>query len=174
MVQSDPSCPDIAAAHAVVIDAFYFFFRRHIDEKQNFNFGKIDEKQFEWLKQKLSEISKDHFICLVSHIPILSICSGLFFNKTEVNGDLIIKRNLMHSDFFELKKLFNEYTNIKTCLSGHIHLQDEVHYHNISYFCNGAISGNWWKGSFQEFDPAYAIFEFYEDGTFKREMKNFG
>lgn len=80
----------------------------------------------------------------------------------------------MHTDFFELKKLFNEYTNIKTCLSGHIHLQDEVHYHNISYFCNGAISGNWWKGSFQEFGPAYAIFEFYEDGTFKREMKNFG
>lgn len=136
--------------------------------------GKIDEMQFEWLKKKLSEIPKNDFICLVSHIPILSICSGLFFNKTEDNGDLKIKRNLMHSDFFKLKKLFNNYPNIKTCLSGHIHLQDEVHYHNISYYCNGAISGNWWNGSFQEFEPAYALFEFNEDGTCTRKMVSYG
>ena len=136
--------------------------------------GKIDEQQFAWLKNKLAEIPKDHFICIVSHIPILSICSGLFFNKNEANGDLMIKRNLMHSDFFALKALFNQYPSIKTCLSGHIHLQDEVHYHNINYFCNGAISGNWWGGAFQEFDPAYAVFEFFDDGSCKREMVDYG
>ena len=136
--------------------------------------GKIDEQQLEWLKKKPVEIPKDHFICIVSHIPILSICSGLFFDKNEANGDLMIKRNLMHTDFFALKKLFNQYPNIKTCLSGHIHLQDEVHYHNINYFCNGAISGNWWSGAFQEFDPAYAVFEFFEDGSCIREMVNYG
>ena len=136
--------------------------------------GKVDEQQFAWLKNKLAEIPKEHFICIVSHIPILSICSGLFFNKNETNGDLMIKRNLMHSDFFSLKGVFNQYPNIKTCLSGHIHLQDEVHYHNINYYCNGAISGNWWGGAFQEFDPAYAVFEFFEDGTSSREMVNYG
>jgi len=136
--------------------------------------GKVDEVQFEWLKNKLAEIPADELICMVSHIPILSICSGLFFNKTEANGDLMIKRNLMHSDFFALKTLFNKYPNIKTCLSGHIHLQDEVHYHNINYYCNGAVSGNWWGGPFQEFEPAYAIFDLFEDGTSKREMVNYG
>ncbi len=135
--------------------------------------GKIDEEQLIWLKNKLAEIPTDHFICIISHIPILSICAGLFFNKTEANGDLMIKRNLMHSDFFPLKTIFNKYPNIKTCLSGHIHLQDEINYHGIDYYCNGAISGNWWGGAFQEFDPAYAVFEFFDDGTCKREIVSY-
>jgi hypothetical protein len=122
----------------------------------------------------LAEIPSSEHICIISHIPILSICAGLFFDKTEANGDLMIKRNLMHSDFLTLKKLFNKYPNIKTCLSGHIHLQDEVHYHGVNYFCNGAVSGNWWSGPFQEFDPAYAVFDFYDDGTCERQMINYG
>jgi hypothetical protein len=36
----------------------------------------------------------------------LSICSGLFFDKTEANGDLMIKRNLMHTDSWVLKICF--------------------------------------------------------------------
>lgn len=136
--------------------------------------GKIDEEQMVWLKNKLAEIPKDQFIAVVSHIPILSIASGLFFNKTEFNGDLMIKRNLMHSDFFAIKALFNQYSNIKVCLSGHVHLQDEVHYHGIKYYCNGAVSGNWWKGAYQEFEPAYAVFNFFDDGTCSREMINYG
>ena len=132
--------------------------------------GKIDDEQFLWLKKKLSEIPSSNFISIVSHIPILSICSGLFFNKNEPNGDLKIQRNLMHTDFFALKSLFNQFPNIKSCLSGHIHLQDEIKYNDLNYYCNGAVSGNWWGGPFQEFEPAYAVFDFFEDGTCKREM----
>ncbi len=132
--------------------------------------GKLDEKQFDWLQTELMNVPKDKFICIVSHIPILSICSGLFFDKTEANGDLLIKRNLMHTDFLSLKKIFQKFPNIKLCISGHIHLQDELKYLGIKYYCNGAISGNWWKGSFQEFDPAYAILELYDDGSSKRTM----
>ena len=129
----------------------------------------IDPQQLDWVKQEL-EKNKDKFICIVSHIPLLSICAGLFFNKTETNGDLKILRNLMHTDFIELKKLFLQYPNIKACLSGHIHLQDEVNYLGIKYYCNGAVSGNWWKGAFYDFAPAYAVFELYDDGTSLRKM----
>jgi 3',5'-cyclic AMP phosphodiesterase CpdA len=135
--------------------------------------GQIDEEQMVWLQQELQQAPVDKYICIVSHIPILSICSGLFFEKNEPNGDLKIQRNLMHTDFFALKKLFSKYPAIKACLSGHIHLQDEVDYLGITYYCNGAISGNWWSGAFQEFDPAYAIFEFYDDGTTKRTMMKY-
>lgn len=129
----------------------------------------IDPEQLAWLQQELAQ-TKDKFICFVSHIPILSICAGLFFNKTESNGDLKIQRNLMHTDFIELKKLFLQYPNIKVCLSGHIHLQDELDYLGIKYYCNGAVSGNWWKGAFQDFAPAYAVIELNNDGTSSRKM----
>ncbi|MBC7947810.1 MAG: metallophosphoesterase [Chitinophagaceae bacterium] len=129
----------------------------------------IDPEQLDWVKKELEQ-SKDKFVCFVSHIPILSICAGLFFNKTEVNGDLKIQRNLMHTDFIALKALFRQYPNIKACLSGHIHLQDELEYLGVKYYCNGAISGNWWNGAFQEFAPAYAIFEFRDDGSSVRRM----
>jgi 3',5'-cyclic AMP phosphodiesterase CpdA len=135
--------------------------------------GKIDEEQLAWLQTELASVPKENFICIVSHIPILSICAGLFFDKTEANGDLKIQRNLMHSDFLSLKKIFNNYPNIKVCISGHIHLQDELNYLGIKYYCNGAVSGNWWKGSFQEFAPAYAMLEFYADGTSKIYMQNY-
>lgn len=134
----------------------------------------VDPTQYDWLVQELQNTPKDKFICIVSHIPILSICAGLFFNKTEANGDLKIQRNLMHTDFLTLKKLFSQYPNIKTCLSGHIHLQDELDYLGIKYYCNGAVSGNWWKGSFQEFAPAYAVFELFDDGSSKRTMVEYG
>jgi len=132
----------------------------------------LDPEQLSWLQQEL-ERSKDKFVCIVSHIPILSICAGLFFNKTEANGDLKIQRNLMHTDFLALKKIFLNYPNIKCCLSGHIHLQDELEYLGIKYYCNGAVSGNWWGGAFQEFAPAYAVIELYDDGRSERTMMKY-
>jgi 3',5'-cyclic-AMP phosphodiesterase len=132
--------------------------------------GKIDEKQLDWLKKELAAVPVGKFTCIISHIPILSICAGLFFNKTEANGDLLIKRNLMHTDFLQLKKLFAEHPHIKACISGHIHLRDEVEYLGIKYYCNNAVSGNWWKGAFQEFEPAYSIMEFFDDGSSQRTV----
>lgn len=133
----------------------------------------LDPEQLDWLKKELAGIPKDKFICVVSHIPILSICAGLFFDKIESNGDLKIQRNLMHTDFLVLKKIFQNYSNLKLCISGHIHLQDELNYLGVKYYCNGAVSGNWWKGSFQEFAPAYAILELHDDGSFKRTILNY-
>ena len=132
--------------------------------------ARLDPEQMKWLEQELEKVSPQQHVCIVSHIPIFSICAGLFFEKTEANGDLKIQRNLMHTDFFTLKKLFRKYKNIRACISGHIHLQDEIEYLGVKYYCNGAVSGSWWKGSFQEFAPAFAIMEFYDNGDTKRTM----
>ncbi len=133
----------------------------------------VDPEQYAWLEEELKNTPKETFVCMVSHIPILSICAGLFFNKTETNGDLKIQRNLMHTDFLTLKKLFAQYPNVRVCISGHIHLQDELDYLGVKYYCNGAISGNWWKGAFQEFAPAYAMIELFDDGSSERTMVNY-
>lgn len=135
--------------------------------------ARLDEPQLEWFTKELESVPKDHFICLVSHIPILSICAGLYFEKTEANGDLMIKRNLMHTDFLSLRKIFANTPQLKCCISGHIHMQDELTYQGIKYYCNGAVCGNWWKGAFNNFEPAYALMEFYDDGRTKRTIINY-
>lgn len=135
--------------------------------------ARLDEPQLEWFTKELETVPKDHFICLVSHIPILSICAGLYFEKTEANGDLMIKRNLMHTDFLSLRKIFANTPQLKCCISGHIHMQDELTYQGIKYYCNGAVCGNWWKGAFNNFEPAYALMEFYDDGRTKRTIINY-
>jgi 3',5'-cyclic AMP phosphodiesterase CpdA len=132
--------------------------------------AKIDEEQFAWLENELKNTSSSQHICIVSHIPIASFCAAMFFDKNLDNGDWRLPRNLLHTDTRKLKVLFKNYSNIRCCISGHIHLQDELEYLGIKYYCNGAVSGNWWGGSFQEFAPAYAVMELFPDGTVKRTM----
>ena len=143
-----------------------------LDSTQENNGGYIsllDEEQFTWLENDLSN-NKEKLTCIISHIPIVSFCSAMFFKDMLPNGDWKLSRALLHTDARKIKDLFKKYPNIKACLSGHIHLQDEVTYLGIQYYCNGAISGNWWKGAFQDFAPAYALFDFYNDGTVERKM----
>ena len=157
---------------------FYSFVQKNwkfivLDSAHENNGGyisKIDETQYAWLEQELKNTSPEQNICIVSHIPIVSFCAAMFTDENLSNGDWRISRALLHTDSRKLTELFAKYKNIRCCLSGHIHLQDAVEYKGIQYYCNGAVSGNWWGGAFKGFEPAYAIFTFHKDGGVKREM----
>jgi 3',5'-cyclic AMP phosphodiesterase CpdA len=147
-----------------------------LDSTQENNGGyiaRIDEPQFAWLENELKTTDANKHVCIVSHIPIVSFCSAMFTDKNEPNGDWRISRALLHVDNRRIIELFEQHKNIVCCLSGHIHLQDHVDYKGIQYFCNGAVSGDWWSGAFKGFAPAYAVFDFFEDGKVKREMVNY-
>lgn len=130
--------------------------------------GKIDEAQMDWLKSELDKIPQHKPILVISHIPILSACiffDGNRFEKNQWN----IPGKWMHEDALELKNLFGNYPNIKLAVSGHIHLLDRVEYNGITYCCNGAVSGAWWSGPYQETQPGYALIDLYPDGTFSNQ-----
>jgi len=135
--------------------------------------ARLDPEQFTWLEDELRKTSPDQHICIASHIPIVSFCAAMFFDDHLENGDWKLSRALLHVDARKITQLFSLYKNIRCCLSGHIHLQDMVEYKGIRYFCNGAISGNWWNGAFKGFAPAYAFFRFGKDGSVSREMLNY-
>lgn len=144
-----------------------------LDSPQENNGGyiaRLDEPQFAWLENELKETDASQHVCIVSHIPIVSFCSAVFYDKNEANGDWKISRALLHVDSRRITDMFRTYKNIRCCLSGHIHLQDHVDYRDISYYCNGAVSGDWWNGPFKGFEPAYAVFEFGEEGAVSRTM----
>jgi 3',5'-cyclic-AMP phosphodiesterase len=135
--------------------------------------ARIDEPQYTWLDNELKTTAAEKHICIVSHIPIVSFCSAMFADKNQENGDWRISRALLHVDARRLVDLFKQFKNIRCCLSGHIHMQDKVEYFGIDYYCNGAVSGNWWGGDFKGFAPAYAVFDFHKDGTVKRQFMNY-
>ena len=150
-------------------NGWHFIFLDSVQQKDKGYIALLDDEQFNWLEKEL-DTNQEKFICIVSHIPIISFCSAMFFKDMLPNGDWKLSRALLHTDARKIKDLFKKYPNIKTCLSGHIHLQDEVNYLGVKYFCNGAVSGNWWKGAFQDFAPAFAMFDFYKDGQVERRM----
>ena len=135
--------------------------------------ARLDEQQMAWLEKELKNTPSNQHICIASHIPIVSFCSAMFFDDHLENGDWKLSRALLHVDARKIIQLFTAFKNIRCCLSGHIHLQDVVEYKNVHYYCNGAVSGNWWNGAFKGFDPAYAMFEFQKNGTVSRQMINY-
>ncbi|MDZ7268790.1 MAG: metallophosphoesterase [candidate division KSB1 bacterium] len=126
--------------------------------------ARLDEAQFEWLAEDLRRTPATTPVCVLSHIPIICFCA-FFDGDNEASGEWRVPAAWMHLDARRLKDLFTQHANIKLCLSGHIHLQDEVEYLGIKYLCNGAVSGNWWKGAYQEFPPAYALVDLCDDGS---------
>lgn len=131
--------------------------------------AKLDDEQMDWLKRTLADTPRDKYVCIVSHIPILAICT-LFDGARNHNNLWTISGSNQHDDAKELKELFYKSGNVKACLSGHIHLIDQLDYLGTTYYCNGAVCGAWWGGSNQEFAPAYTVMNFYDDGSNDREL----
>ncbi|QIP14292.1 metallophosphoesterase [Spirosoma aureum] len=128
----------------------------------------LDAEQLDWLKQDLAKTNPKTPILVLSHVPILT--STVFTFDSEPKKDpTVITGGLMHTDSAELIKLFYQYPNIKTALSGHTHLLDRVDYNGVAYLCNGAVSGNWWKtDTFHETKAGYALIDLYDDGSVER------
>ncbi|MEO6632981.1 MAG: metallophosphoesterase [Mucilaginibacter sp.] len=144
----------------------------HLDLDNTWYIGKLGDEQFTWLQNELQNTPATTPVCVLSHIPILSatlmvddIAPGS--NKWEIlGGD-------MHTDTNKIVDLFYLHPNLKLCLSGHIHLRDKVVYNNVTYICNGAVSGAWWEGNKRQTAAGYGLIDFYADGTFTEQYVNY-
>ena len=132
----------------------------------------LDEEQYDWLARTLRDLPNTTPALVLSHIPILSASAFLFADKE--GGDFRYGGGLMHTDCVKLKDLFSQYPNVKLCLSGHLHTLDRVDYNGVTYLCNGAVCGSWWKGRHKDCDEGYAVLNLYDDGTFESEYIKYG
>ena len=155
---------DQAGWHFVVLDSV----ERDFGNKHGYT-AHLDDAQFAWLARDLAATPNSTPVCVLSHIPILSAC--VFFDTDlEASGSWHIPGAWTHIDARRIKDLFRKHANVKVCLSGHVHLADDITYLGVRYLCNGAVSGGWWKGDYQEFPPAYALVDFYDDGTVENRL----
>lgn len=152
--------------HFVVID--------NIAKNKGSYYGDLDAEQTEWLTADLAA-NKSKPICVISHIPFASISAFFFYyaDGKKPKEFWRIGDNLMHRDSKPLLQLFAA-NNVKLCVSGHIHLLDRMQYMGLNFVCDGAVSGNWWGGPFQECVEGYGVFDFYPDGTFDHQYVTYG
>lgn len=142
----------------------------HLDVDNTWYIGKLGEQQFTWLENELQTTSPEMPVLVMSHIPILTallMIEDNIVNKwTMLGGD-------MHTDTAKIISLFYKHPNVKLCLSGHLHMRDKVVYNNVTYLCNGAVSGAWWKGNRRETAPGYGLIDLFEDGSFEERYVNY-
>lgn len=156
---------DRAGWHFIVLDSTF--------PKDDGYTARLDDEQFEWLQGHLPTVDPKTPILVLSHIPILSAAS-FFDGDCEKSGDWKVPGSWMHIDARRIKDLFLKHPNVKVALSGHLHLVDRVDYLGVTYFCNGAVSGGWWKGANYECEPGYALVDLYADGSAQRQYVTYG
>jgi hypothetical protein len=44
----------------------------------------------------------------------------------------------------------------------------------MHFICDGAVSGNWWGGSFQDVPEGYGLFDLFSNGTFEHQYVTYG
>lgn len=157
---------DRAGWHFVVLDSMQIAAGNHG------YMARLDDAQFAWLEADLAATPPATPVCVLSHIPILSVASFLD-GKLATATDWVVPGAWMHIDAARIKDLFRQHPNVKVCLSGHLHMVDDVTYLGVRYLCNGAVCGGWWKGAYQEFGPVYAVLDFFDDGSVERQLGSY-
>ncbi len=109
-------------------------------------------------------------VLVMSHIPILTATNLI---EDNIVNKWVMLGGDMHTDTAKIFNLFYQHPNVKLCLSGHIHLREKLVYNNVTYLCNGAVSGAWWNGNRRETAPGYGIIDLYADGNFEERNVNY-
>jgi len=148
---------DRAGWHFIILDSTF-------PDEEHLYIAKMDEAQYDWLVSDLAATDASTPILLVTHEPIFS-STPLFFAENDGAGSLKLSPRSIHVDLPRLQELFKKHPNIKVALSGHTHQVDRVDRCGISYICDGAVCGAWWKGDHRGFDEGYGLIDLYDDGS---------
>ena len=142
----------------------------HLDIDDTWYIGKLGDEQFAWLENELKTTDKNTPVLVMSHIPILTATNLI---EDNIVNKWVMLGGDMHTDTSRIINLFYQYPNVKLCLSGHIHLREKLIYNNVTYICNGAVSGAWWKGNRRQTAPGYGLIDLYADGSFDESYINY-
>ncbi len=134
--------------------------------------ARIDDEQWSWLEGELKGTPPGVHVLICSHVPIHTATS--LFGRVEADGKRRLSGGIMHSDNRRLLDLFARYPVVRCCVSGHTHRVERLIFRGIEFLCNGAVSGNWWKGAHHEAFEGYAVLDLFDDGTVDCRYTAFG
>lgn len=134
--------------------------------------GELDRTQFEWLAERLNRTDPKTPIAICEHIPLMSV-TPFGFPSTYHNGKWEMSNSLICGDTVERLKLYRDH-NVRLCLSGHIHQLDRIDYRGITFICDGAVCGNWWKGPRDGVKEGFGQLELWPDGRVDHVYRDYG
>ncbi|MGL4420645.1 MAG: metallophosphoesterase family protein [Gemmataceae bacterium] len=137
-------------------------------------YGALTAEHFQWLIADLQKTPREMPVCVLSHLPIVSVTSTLYGDSARKGNDNIVPGIWQHSDCWAISEVFRRHPNVKLCISGHMHTQDRCEYRGVWYICGGAASGAWWDGAEYGFPPCYGLIDFFADGTFDYKFVDYG
>ena len=153
--------------HIVLLDSVFPFEDRYI--------GRLDDEQWDWLDADLAAVPPATPVAIFSHIPILSALPIAVSGPTPPGtASMSLPGAFLHVDAARFQKLFAVHRNVKTCVSGHMHLVEQVDYQGVRYLCNGAVCSGWWRGKHRDTDFGYALVDFHDDGSVERRYIPYG
>lgn len=137
----------------------------------------LTEKQFAQFEEVLrnnAELANPKHIVVVSHVPIMSI-TPLMDRKHPMNRKSYeFPANHIHADAYKLVNMMSNYPQIQLCLSGHMHMVDEIKYKDITYACCGSLCGMWWSlPTYKGHEAGNMFVDLYENGDFKLDYRKF-
>lgn len=146
--------------HFILLDAVGFTADRQY-------IGEFDSLQLEWLKNDLKKVDKKTPIVVSTHIPFVSAMEQMRKGGTAAlsPGAVVVNSN-------EALAMFIGY-NLKLVLQGHLHIVEEIVFHDIHFVTGGAVSGNWWKGSRAGFPEGFVVVD-VKDNDFTWQYQTFG
>lgn len=175
---------DLGGWHFVVLDSTH---PRLSAESPEPYIGLLDREQFDWVVSELDRTPNTTPICLVSHIPILAACELLDgpneCRDRRCNNSLYEENYAdnwrlpgawVHIDARRMRRLFLQHRNVRLCLSGHAHQVERLEYLGVTFLCDGAVSGNWWRGPYMDFPPGYVVVNLHSDGTAQEQFVAYG
>jgi 3',5'-cyclic AMP phosphodiesterase CpdA len=135
--------------------------------------ARLDDAQFSWLEGVLTSTPVTTPVCLISHIPLVSVAARHWFGAEPSGVERgVIEEVLVHRDAGRVVALLEDHPGVKLALSGHLHMEERIEFRGVTYLNVGAVSGNWWNAEtpdFRGFGPSFATVDLFDDGSFSME-----
>ncbi|WP_262249368.1 metallophosphoesterase family protein [Parapedobacter soli] len=114
----------------------------------------ISDAQYQWLEDVLDNTPANQPIIVSTHVPFLS----LYYPVLE-------GRYTSTDTFGNQKQVFDRFArhNLKLVLQGHQHLYEEIKVKGVQFITGGAVSANWWHGTFHGTEEGYLKVNLYGD-----------
>jgi 3',5'-cyclic-AMP phosphodiesterase len=115
--------------------------------------GRVDSTELEWLARDLAALDPDRNIAVVTHVPLVTVSTQF--------RDGVLKPNvpwLVVSNGDTVLHLLAKHRT-RLILQGHLHVVEEIRWRDLVVLTGGAVSGAWWNGAFEGFDPGFMVLD---------------